>query len=106
MIVISDGDIAKNDVYPNGKPMPLGYNRFDKFNYGNKDFLMNCIEYMIDNKGIIAARNKEIKLRPMDQERAFREETKWQVINLVVPIIILGLFGFLYTTIRRNRFGK
>jgi ABC-2 type transport system permease protein len=106
MIVISDGDIAKNDVSPNGKPMPLGYNRFDKFNYGNKDFLMNCIEYMIDNKGIIAARNKEIKLRPMDQERAFREETKWQVINLVVPIVILSLFGFLYTTIRKNRFGK
>ncbi len=119
MVVISDGDIIKNDVYrtqrgdiyrtkehPKGRPMELGLNRYDNFIYGNNDFLMNCIEYMIDNKGIIAARNKEIKLRPMDQERAFREETKWQVINLIVPIIILVIFGLFYTTIRRNRFGK
>jgi len=106
MIVIADGDIAKNAMNPQTrKPLPLGINPFDGYNYGNKDFLMNCMEYMIDNKGIIAARNKEIKLRPLDQERAFERETKWQLINLVMPITILGLFGFLYTFLRRRRFG-
>jgi hypothetical protein len=104
MIVIADGDIAKNDIYPNGKPLPLGFNRFDKFNYGNKDFMMNCLEYMIDNRGIIAARNKEIKLRPMDQERAFREELFWQFTNLLLPIIILAIIGICYNYVRRRRF--
>ncbi|BDS14704.1 gliding motility-associated ABC transporter substrate-binding protein GldG [Aureispira anguillae] len=108
MIVISDGDIAKNALDPTNRrkatPLPLGVNPFDGYNYGNKDFLMNCMEYMIDNKGIIAARNKEIKLRPLDQERAFIEETKWQMINMVFPILVLTIFGFLYTFARRKRF--
>jgi gliding-associated putative ABC transporter substrate-binding component GldG len=107
MIVISDGDIAKNAIdRRSGKPLPLGMNKYDGYTYGNKDFLMNCLEYLIDNKGIIAARNKEIKLRPLDQERAFAEETKWQVINIVLPLLVLGIFGFLYVFARKNRFGK
>jgi gliding-associated putative ABC transporter substrate-binding component GldG len=107
MIVISDGDIAKNAIdRRSGKPLPLGMNKYDGYTYGNKDFLMNCLEYLIDNKGIIAARNKEIKLRPLDQERAFAEETTWQVINIVLPLLVLGIFGFLYVFARKNRFGK
>lgn len=107
MIVISDGDIAKNGVERgSGKPLPLGMNQFERYTYGNKDFLMNCIEYMLDNRGIIAARNKEVKLRPLDQERAFQEETKWQIINMVLPLLVLGLFGFAYTAWRRKRFGS
>lgn len=106
MIIISDGDIAKNEVERrSGKPMPLGLNKYDGYTYGNRDFLMNCLEYMIDNKGIIAARNKEIKLRPLDQQRAFDEELKWQIINIVLPLIVLALFGFVYVSIRKKRFG-
>lgn len=107
MIVISDGDIAKNSLDPRErKPLPLGVNPYDGYNYGNKDFLMNCMEYMIDNRGIIAARNKEIKLRPLDQERAYAEELKWQIINMVLPILVLIIFGILYTFIRRKRFAQ
>jgi len=107
MIVISDGDIAKNALNRrSGEPMPLGMNKYDGYTYGNKDFLMNCLEYLIDNRGIIAARNKEIKLRPLDQERAFKEETKWQLINTVLPLTILAIFGLVYTFVRRRRFGK
>ncbi len=105
MIVISDGDIVRNDIErSSGNPLPLGMNRFDGYTYGNKDFIMNCLEYLIDNKGIIAARNKEIKLRPLDQERAFKEEGYWQAMNLVVPILILILFGVLYKTLRDRKF--
>lgn len=107
MIVISDGDIAKNAMNPRTRePLPLGVNPFDGYNYGNKDFLMNCMEYMIDNKGIIASRNKEIKLRPLDQERAFAEETKWQIINIVLPVLLLGIFAAVYGFIRRKRFAS
>lgn len=110
MIVISDGDIAKNALDPTNRrkptPLPLGVNPFDGYTYGNKDFLMNCMEYMIDNKGIIAARNKEIKLRPLDQERAFVEETYWQLLNMVLPLLILAVFGVGYVYLRRRRFGR
>ncbi|MGH1337162.1 MAG: gliding motility-associated ABC transporter substrate-binding protein GldG [Aureispira sp.] len=110
MIVISDGDIAKNALDPKNRqrptPLPLGVNPFDGYQYANKDFLMNCMEYLIDNKGIIAARNKQIKLRPLDQERAYDEELKWQLINLILPLFILVIFGMVYAFIRRQRFAQ
>ena len=108
MIVIADGDIAKNYLDPTSrreaKPLPLGMNPFDGYLYANRDFMMNCMEYLIDNRGIIAARNKQIKLRPLDQERAYDEKLKWQLINLLLPIIVLLVFGIGYTFIRRRRF--
>ena len=107
MIVVSDGDIAKNGMNrQTGKPIPLGMNKYDGYTYGNKDFLMNCLEYLIDNTGIIAARNKQIRLRPLDQERAMKEEVKWQLINLVMPLFILLLVGLLYNYIRKRRFAS
>lgn len=110
MIVVSDGDIARNELDPKNRrrptPLPLGVNPFDGYQYSNKDFLMNCLEYLIDDKGIISARNKQIKLRPLDQDRAFEEETQWQLINLFLPLLVLVLFGFGYTFIRRQRFAK
>lgn len=110
MIVVADGDIAKNALDPQNRrkptPLPLGVNPFDGYQYANKDFLMNCLEYLIDSKGIIAARNKQIKLRPLDQERAYEEETKWQLINLLLPLVVLLIFGIGYTFVRRQRFAR
>lgn len=110
MIVISDGDIAKNYLDPSSrqkaKPLPLGMNPFDGYLYANRDFMMNCMEYLIDNRGIIAARNKQIILRPLDQERAYREKLKWQLINLLLPLIVLTGFGIGYIFIRRKRFNS
>jgi gliding-associated putative ABC transporter substrate-binding component GldG len=110
MIVVSDGDIAKNALDPQNRrrptPLPLGVNPYDGYQYANKDFLMNCLEYLIDSKGIIAARNKQIKLRPLNQERAYAEETKWQLVNLILPLLLLILFGVGYTYVRRQRFAQ
>ena len=109
MIVISDGDIMRNDIrLQNGniQPLPLGMNKYEGYTYGNRDFLMNCIEYMLDKKGIIAARSKEIKLRPLNQERGYAEETQWQLINLALPLVVLGIFGGIYTYMRRRRFAR
>jgi len=107
MIVISDGDILRNDIIPQtGAATPLGMNKFEGYQYGNRDFIMNCVEYMLDNRGIIAARNKEIKMRPLDQERAYQEATQWQIINLVVPLVVLGLFGGGYTYWRQRKYAR
>lgn len=103
MIVISDGDILRNDIVPKtGADAPLGMNKFEGYQYGNRDFVMNCVEYMLDNRGIIAARNKDIKLRPLDQERALKEAGQWQLINMVVPLAVLALFGVGYMYLRRR----
>ncbi|RMG79173.1 MAG: gliding motility-associated ABC transporter substrate-binding protein GldG [Bacteroidetes bacterium] len=108
MLVVSDGDIAKNIVTDpqNRKVMPLGYNRFARYQFDNKEFLVNAIEYLRDQNGIIEARSKEVKLRLLDTVRAEAEKTKWQLINIVVPLIFLGLFGFAYNWWRRRKYAQ
>jgi len=105
MIVVADGDIIKNRVdRRDGKPLPLGANQFDGYLYANKKFLMNCIDYLQNDEGIIKARSKDIKLRLIDTVKAKEEKTYWQIFNIGVPIIGLGLFGLLFNWIRRRRF--
>ncbi len=110
MIIISDGDIAKNDVYQSsGKTIPMGAGWHPETGprvFSNREFILNCIEYLLDDSGLIEARSREIKLRPLDQERAFNEETKWQLINLGIPLILIAVFGFIYSWQRNRRYGK
>ncbi|MEL6720358.1 MAG: gliding motility-associated ABC transporter substrate-binding protein GldG, partial [Bacteroidota bacterium] len=110
MIVVSDGDIARNMVRPNAdspngfSAAPLGLNRYERYTYANKDFLLNAIEYLIDDNGVIAARGKEVKLRMLDTVRAKAEKTKWQTINIVLPLVFLLIFGLIFNWVRKRRF--
>ncbi|MFZ4544048.1 MAG: gliding motility-associated ABC transporter substrate-binding protein GldG [Saprospiraceae bacterium] len=105
MLVVSDGDIAANSFdSKNQVPNPLGYNVFMKYTFANKDFLMNAIEYMLDNKGVIESRSKEVKLRLMDDIRMKKEQTFWQFINIAVPLILLAIFGFVFNYLRKKRY--
>lgn len=112
MIVVADGDMARNMVRPdqnapNGfSAAPLGLNIYDRYTYANKDFLLNAIEYLLDQNGVIEARAKEVKLRLLDSVRAEAEQTKWQLINIVLPLVFLALFGIVYNWIRRRRFAN
>lgn len=107
MIVVSDGDIAKNYVPPTrDRYDPLGYNPFERFTFSNKEFLLNALEYLIDEKGIIEARNKEIKLRLLDQSRLKEEKQRWQLVNLLIPIAVLLLFGIVYQYNRKRKFAR
>jgi ABC-2 type transport system permease protein len=110
MVVISDGDVAANFVRdPNaqqGATRPLGYNRFENSQYANKELLMNTIEYLVQAEGVIEARNKEVKLRLLDNVKAKREKTQWQLINIVLPLVLLGLFGALFMWFRRRKYAK
>lgn len=109
IIVVADGDLIRNEVRldADGKPypLPLGQNPFDGYVYANKDFLLNAIEYLLDENGIIEARSKDVKLRLLDEVRASSEQTKWQLINLVLPLLFLGVFGIVFNGIRKRRFG-
>ena len=107
MIVVADGDIAISRLdRQTQQPLPLGLNPFDKYQYANKQFLMNAIEYLHNDKGVIEARGKEVKLRLLDRVKAKEEKTKWQLINILFPIIGLAFFGIIYNWLRRRKYAS
>lgn len=107
MIVVADGDIARNDVDPRSMtPLPLGFNRFENYTYGNKDFLLNCVEYLLDQNGVVAARSKDFKLRLLNKVKANDEKVKWQIINIVLPLVFLAIFGLVFSYIRKRKYAK
>ena len=104
MIVISDGDMMLNDVTQSQGPMELGYWRFDKVRYANKSFILNCVEYLTDQSGLLEARSKDVRLRLLDGGRVKSEKTKWQIINIVVPIALVLVFASAYIFFRKRRY--
>ncbi len=107
MIVVSDGDIAKNKVNRRDQSYsPLGFNEFEQYQFANKDFLINAVEYLLDENGVIEARGKEVRLRLLDTAKASAEKTRWQVVNIVVPLVFMGLFGVFYHWRRKRLYAK
>jgi ABC-2 type transport system permease protein len=105
MLVISDGDVIKNEVQ-RGKPLELGLERYTGNTYGNKEFLLNAVNYMLDDRGLIDIRSKEINIAFLDDQRTADEREKWQVINIILPLIILGLFAFGFNYFRKKKYLK
>ncbi len=105
MLVIADGDVIKNEIQ-RGEVLPLGFERYTGNTYGNKEFLMNAVNYMLDDTGLINIRSKEISLAFMDPEKIAAEREKWQVLNLALPLMVLGIFGFLFNYFRKRKYIK
>jgi ABC-2 type transport system permease protein len=103
MIVIADGDVIKNDFGRSG-PQELGFDKWTGQTFGNKEFLLNAVNYLLDDDGLINIRSKEIALAFMDQQKITDQKNKWQFINIVIPLVMLGLFGFLFNYIRRKKY--
>jgi ABC-2 type transport system permease protein len=89
MIVIADGDVARNTVIKNGQIAPLGYDRYSGELFGNKDFLLNCVNYLCDDAGLISVRSRTAKLRLLDETKIKAERLSIQLKNVVMPIAIL-----------------
>ena len=107
MIVISDGDIIRNEVqYSAGKSYPLGYDIYTKQTYGNKNFILNCVNYLCDDSGLISVRSRELTLRLLDKKKVKTERLKWQLINTVLPLLALLLFGLIHNIIRKRKYAK
>jgi gliding-associated putative ABC transporter substrate-binding component GldG len=104
MIVVADGDIAMNQYSSSLGPLPMGMNAFTRYTYANKDFFMNCMDYLVNPSDILQTRSKEFTLRLLDPKKAVDEKTKWQLINIALPIILIVLFGLLYQQMRRQKF--
>ena len=108
LIVVADGDIVLNDV-TQSRPLPMGMNLYTvgsqyEYQFANRDFLLNCLEYLTSKSSIIQTRNKEIVLRLLDTQKVESEKAKWQLINIVLPIILIIIFGVVYQQFRRYRF--
>lgn len=107
LIVIADGDIARNDVNPRtGQPQALGYDPFSRYTFANEELLLNLMAYLTDQDGLILARNKEVKIRPLDKTKIKNERVYWQVINLVLPLIVIVMFGVLRMWWRKQQYSK
>ncbi len=107
MIVVSDGDVIGNYVTKKSENMfPLGYDRFSGQTYGNKYFMLNCVDYLASDDGMIGLRSRELKLRMLNQQKVKAEKIIWQVINIGLPLVLLTLFGVYYAWRRRKKFAK
>ncbi len=107
MIVISDGGIIKNKVrIRNGRNqiLPLGYDQFSGQTFGNRDFIINCIDYLADDIGIMELRSRTLKLRILDKVKIREEKTKWQILNVFIPIIIIIMSGIIYNILRKRKY--
>jgi len=104
MIVISDGDVFRNQVAADGSPYPLGYDHYTHQNYGNKNLLLNIADYMTDDSGLISLRTKEIQLRLLDRAKIRSEKLYWQVLNNVIPLAFVLIFAIFQHYIRRRKY--
>ena len=105
MIVISDGDLIKNELSRSG-PLQLGFERITGRTYANKEFLLNAVNYLLDDTGLIDIRAKSVEIAFLDLEKIDDQKEKWQFINLVLPLLFLGIFGVLFNYFRKRKYAR
>jgi len=104
MLVVSDGDIIKNQIRQ-GRPLELGYDKWTNNSYGNKEFLVNSINYLLDDTGLINIRTKKIAIPFLDQKKVSVQKTKWQLITVGLPVVLVFLFGLFFHSFRKKKYG-
>ena len=107
MIMVADGDVIRNEVSwgsGNPEPLTLGLDRYTMQTFGNKDFLVNCINYLVDDNGLIEMRSRELKPRLLDQTRIKEQRTLWQVVNTLLPVVLIILAGVTWNALRRRHY--
>ncbi len=107
LIVLADGDVARNDVNPRtGQPLALGFDPIVGYTFANQDLLLNMMSFLTEENGLIAARNKEVKIRPLDQVKIKREGTFWQTLNVAIPLVLMILFGIGKAWVRKRKYAN
>jgi gliding-associated putative ABC transporter substrate-binding component GldG len=106
MIVISDGDLVLNHVSQESGIMPMGTNPYTGDQYANKDFFINCMDYLTNATGLIETRNKQLVLRNLDMQKVADERTQWQLIDIALPILLVVIAGAVYHQVRKRQYQK
>ncbi|MFW5752409.1 MAG: Gldg family protein, partial [bacterium] len=107
MLVVADGNIIGNDVrYTPGGPQitPLGYDKYSRQTFGNKEFIVNVMNFITGNKGLIQLRNRDFKLRLLDESKIKNNKLEWQLVNALLPVLIIIFIGLLLTYYRKRQY--
>jgi gliding-associated putative ABC transporter substrate-binding component GldG len=104
MIVVSDADIVTNVFTQNEGPLPMGMNQFNKYQYANKDFFLNCMEYLVNASGILETRSKDYTLRLLDPKKVEEQRATWQIINIGLPLVLVLIAGAIFQFIRKRKY--
>jgi ABC-2 type transport system permease protein len=105
MIIVADGDIAKNEYQRNTSMIfPVGYDVYTKQQFANKTFLLNCMNYLLDDEGLLQLRSREVKLRLLDKKKTATQVTKWKFTNVGIPLILIIFFGLIQYYIRKKKY--
>ena len=110
MIIIADGDIALNEFSTGQQQvLPMGVNQYTlgtqyEYQFANRDFIMNCLEYLLNDEAIMEMRNKDLVLRVLDTKKTAEQKSFWQLINTVVPVLLILIFGSIYQQIRKRKY--
>ena len=105
MIVVADGDVIRNQIdVISKKPLPLGYDQYTQNTYGNKDFIENAISYLVDGENLIAIRSREFKIRLLDPDKKVRQRLRWQLVNILVPVGSVIVFGLVMAFVRKKKY--
>lgn len=102
-IIVASGSVIRNE-WQNGEPLPVGYDRYSRMQFGNRDFLTNAVLYLADDEGLISLRGKEVALRLINNERAYKQRALIQTLSILLPILLLGITGILVILIRRKKY--
>jgi gliding-associated putative ABC transporter substrate-binding component GldG len=105
MIVIADGDIIKNQL-DKGAPLELGFDKWTNYTFGNKEFLLNSVNYLLDDNGLINIRNKEVRLPMLNRQKVYENYTITQLVTVATPILLLALFGIIFTYLRKKKYSS
>lgn len=103
-IIVSDADVVTNVVTQSQGPLPMGMQQYENYQFANKDFLLNALDYMVNNNGLLETRSKDFTLRLLDLQKITEQKTIWQSINIGIPILLVLLFGWLYQLKRKRDF--
>jgi gliding-associated putative ABC transporter substrate-binding component GldG len=109
MIVVADGDMVLNDVSQKQGPLPMGMNLFTagtqyEYQFANREFLLNSLEYLTNKQGIIEARNKDLVLRLLNSKQVEEDKLTWQIINIGLPVVLIIITGFAYQQLRKKKY--
>jgi len=105
-IVVSDADIVTNVVTQTQGALPMGTQEFENYQFANREFFMNCIDYLVDNSGIIETRNKDFTLRLLDKNKVQEQKTFWQIVNIIIPVLLILITGLIVQFSRKKRFAS
>jgi gliding-associated putative ABC transporter substrate-binding component GldG len=109
MIVVADGDIIRNEVHRSGTtavPYHLGEDQYTGQMFGNRDFLVNCLNYLVDNNGLMELRSREMKQRLLDKQEIKASKTEWQLINILLPLMVVIIAGIIYSFVRKRKYAR